>query len=380
MRNIIGTATIVVGALSCLTSAAHAQAEKEWLIAEVAATTGPASTVGTRLSRSVNLWAEEVNAAGGIKGRKVRIVTCNDEGRPDKAVACTRDALRDGAVLIFAHSLTASIRAMQPLVKDGPVTIVASPNVVPEPNTMVFQTSPSDENIMEGFAKFLKANEISELGMIAATDASGEVGVISANKVFPAGGIKLSLARIDLKATDASTQIATVVSPTTKVLYSNYSGAGAATVVKSFTNLGLKVPLVVSYANLSEAFTQVVKDFLPPRLLATGLNALVPSSIEDKATRERTEAFFAAYQKKYNERADMINVNGKFSADVADAILRNVNDPSDAKAVKTFLETTPIASVHPIRFTADRHVGLDAKDVKIVELKGGAWVNPDPVK
>lgn len=352
----------------------------EWLIVEVAPLTGPASTVGTRLSKSAKMWADEVNERGGIKGKKVKLVTCNDEGRPEKAVACTRDAVRDGAVLVFAHSLTASLRAMQPVLANGPVMIIASPNVAPGPETTAYQTSPTDENLTEAIAKFLQQQKIDNLGMIAATDASGEVGVSSAKKVFDENKIKMSIARVDLKATDATTQIAAVAGSDTKIVYSSYSGAGAATVVKSFTNLGLKQPLIVSYANLSQAFIDVVKDFLPARLMGTGVKSLVPATMSDPVLRQRAEKFIAAYRAKYNEPADMINILGKFDADVAEAMLTNLDNPADINAAKKFLESTTIESLHRIRFTPKSHVGLGTDDVLIAEFKKGEWQAADPVR
>jgi branched-chain amino acid transport system substrate-binding protein len=363
-----------------LASHAMAQSDPAWLIVEVAPMSGPASTVGTRLNRSAKMWADEVNNRGGIKGRKIRLVTCNDEGRPEKAVACTRDAVRDGAVLVFAHSLTASIRAIQPVLANGPAMIIASPNIVPSADTPAFQTSPSDEHITEAIAAFLKQNKINKLGMIAATDASGEVGVVSARKVFGDQKIELQVARVDLRATDATTQIARVAGPDTKVVYSSYSGAGAATVVKSFANLNVQQPLIVSYANLSQAFIDVVKGFLPPRLLGTSVKALVLGSIGDPVLRDRSVKFMEAYRKTYNEQPDMINILGKFDTDVAEAILTRVSDPSDAKAVKSFLEGTVIESLHRIRFSPTSHVGLGVDDVIIAEFKGSEWTVADPIR
>lgn len=357
-----------------------AQQSADWLVVEVAPLTGPASTVGTRLNKSSKMWADEVNARGGIKGKKIRLVTCNDEGRPEKAVACTRDAVRDGAAIVLAHSLTASLRAMQPILVNGPVMIIASPNVTPGADTPAYQTSPSDEHITEAIAKFLRQNSIDKIGLIAATDASGEVGVISAKKVFDEKKIKMDVARVDLRATDATTQIATVAGDDTKVVYTSYSGAGAATVVKSFTNLGLKQPLIVSYANLSQAFIDVVKDVLPPRLMGTGVRALVPSTISDPVVRARAEKFIADYRAKYNEPADMINILGKFDTDVAEAILTNVEKPSDIKAAKQYLESNVIESLHRIRFTPQSHVGLSTDDVIIAEFKKTEWQAADSIR
>ena len=373
---------VVVGTvLAAITSPAVAQnSNQEWLVVEVAPLSGPASTVGTRLNRSAKMWADDVNERGGIKGKKVRLVTCNDEGRPEKAVACTRDAVRDGAAVVLGHSLTASLRAMQPILANGPIMIIASPNVVPGADTPAFQTSPSDEHITEAIVGFLKENKVTSIGMVAATDASGEVGVSSARKVFGEHNIGLKVARVDLKATDATTQLATVAGPDTKVVYSSYSGGGAATVVKSFSNLGLKQPLIVSYANLSQAFTDVVKDFLPAHLLGTSVRALVPASLADPTLRQRSEKFAADYRAKFNEPADMINILGKFNVDVAEAVLTKVDNPTDVPAVKKFLESTPIESLHRIRFSPTSHVGMNASDVIIAEFKNNEWRMADPIR
>ena len=226
----------------------------------------------------------------------------------------------------------------------------------------------------------MKANGLNKIGMVAATDASGEVGVASARKVFGAHNIELKLERIDLRATDASTQLASVVGSDVRLVYSSYSGAGAITVVKSYKNLGLQPPVIVSYANISEAFVQLVKDVKPPRLLGTAASSIVPDSLADPGERARSKAFLEQYTKRYSEPADMINLLGKAAADVADAILRKTPNPADFAAVKKFLETTMIESVHNQRFSPTNHVGLDAAAVVIVELKDGRWVLADPVK
>src|SRR5438128_1543206 len=239
--------------------------DKNWLIGEVTPLTGPAATVGTRLNNVSKLWVEEINAKGGIQGRKVELMTCNDENRPEKAVACARDMIDKGAVMIFGNSLTASLRAIQPLVRQGPILLIPSPNVVPPADSYGFQVSPSDLHLTQAIAKYLKANKLSKMGMVAATDASGEVGVESAKKVFGDEKMELKLARIDLRATDATTQLAQVAGSDVKLVYSSYTGGGAVTVVKSFKILGLPQPLMVSYGNMSEAFVSLIKDVRPAR-------------------------------------------------------------------------------------------------------------------
>jgi branched-chain amino acid transport system substrate-binding protein len=359
---------------------AFAQQGGSLIIGEIAPLSGPASTVGTRLNQVAKMWAEDVNQRGGINGRKIELITCNDEGKPEKAVTCAKDLIARGSVLLINDSLAPSIRATMPLVANGPVMIMPSPIITPSPDSYVFQVSPSNVHIMQAIANYLKANQAKTLGMVAATDSSGEIEVENAKSVFSKAGIELKLSRIDLRATDASSQLASVAGADTKVIYSSYAGAGAGTVVKSYANLGLQQPVIVSYGNLSAAFVAVIQDKLPRRLLGTGIAALVPDAMTDAASRERAIAFAKAYQAKYGERVDMINLLGKLNTDTVDAILRNVKNPADPKAVKEYLESKPIASIHNIRFSKTNHVGLSEADLMLVELKNGVWAKADPVK
>jgi branched-chain amino acid transport system substrate-binding protein len=376
----LGNLALPIFVLLAPVGGASAQSEQPWIIGEVAPLTGPVATVGTRLNKAAKMWVDEVNAAGGIKGRKIDHRVCNDENRPEKAVACTRDFIDQGAVIIFGNTLTASLRAMLPLVRSGPILLIPSPNVVPGVDTFAFQVSPTDEDITVAIANYAKASKINKIGMLAATDASGEVGVVSANKIFPAEKIEMKLARIDLRATDASTQLANVASDDVGLVYSSYSGGGAITVVKSYQNLGLRQPLIVSYANISDAFVQLVKDVKPARLLGSAAASIVPDTLKDPGARARSKAFMEAYTKKYAEPADMINVMGRAETDVADAILRKSSNPTDYPAVKKWLETNVVESVYNQTFSPTNHVGVDAAGVVIVELKNNTWVPADPAK
>jgi branched-chain amino acid transport system substrate-binding protein len=361
-------------------SSAVAQSDKPWIVGQVVPLTGPVATVGARVDQSTQLWVEQVNAAGGIRGRKVQLLNCNDENRPERAVACARDMIEKGASIILGNTLTASIRAIQPLTRQGPIFIIASPNVVPAPSTYDFQVSPSDEVITEAIADFMQANGLTKIGMVAATDASGEVGVESAKKVFPKRNIDVIIERIDLKANDASTQLVSVAGKGVRLVYSSYSGGGAVTVVKGFKNLGLEQPLIVSYANISDAFVQLIKDVKPTRLMGTALAGIVPATMKDPGEQARARRFTEQFTQRYSQRPDMLNVLGKLLTDTADAILRYAPDPENPASVKQWLETTVVESIHNQRFSASNHVGINASAVALVELKDNDWVPAGPVK
>jgi ABC-type branched-subunit amino acid transport system substrate-binding protein len=216
--------------------------------------------------------------------------------------------------------------------------------------------------------------------MIAATDASGEAATMRAHEIFPSHGISLDLARIDLRANDASIQLAQIAGSGAKVIFSSYSGGSAAAVVKSYANLGLTQPLIVSYANVSDQFLSLIRNDQPERLLATAVKATVPELLSDPMERQRTLSFAASYKASSGARIDQLNLIALGLADTTEAILRNVSDPTDAKAVRAFLQSTSIKSFQTIRFSPESHVGMGTGDLAIVELKNGEWAKAAPVQ
>jgi branched-chain amino acid transport system substrate-binding protein len=365
--------------LGILLLAGPAMAADPWTVGIIAPTTGPIATVGVRQLSAVQWWAQDANAHGGIRGRQINLVHCNDEGSPEKSVTCMRDLESRGAVLILNGSVSGPIFADMPLVSNGPVMVTPSPNVLPPADSYVFQTSPSDLELTKAIAAYAKANAVKQIAMIAATDASGEVGVTNARNVFKQQGVNYKLARIDLNASDASIQLGAIANGA-QFIYSNYSGGGAVTVVKSYANLGLQQPLLISYANISDSFLALIKDDMPQRLLAVGLKAAAPDLITDAAVRAHVEYFSKSYTAWKHEPIDHLSLLGLTMADVASAVLAHVNDPTKAADVRKYLEEHAIPSVGTLHFSHTSHVGFSAADVTALEYKGNRWEKAGSLK
>src|SRR5438445_13093687 len=54
-------------------------------IGEVGSMTGTEATVGTSSDRGIQLAVKEVNGAGGIKSRQIRVIALEDGGKPEEA-------------------------------------------------------------------------------------------------------------------------------------------------------------------------------------------------------------------------------------------------------------------------------------------------------
>ena len=378
IRGKILSSLAVAIALCASAASRDAMAADPIIVGVISPMTGPMGPLGPVSTSAILWWAQSVNKSGGIRGRQVKVDVCDDEGNPEKAVTCARRHIENGAVLLLDNSVSGTIRAIMPMLGSGPAMIIASPIVNPDPKTYVFQISPTDLDITKGLLNYLKANKIDKLAMIAATDTTGEANAQNAMRVFPPAGVKLSLARIDLGATDASIQLANVVKDN-RIIYSGYSGAGAATVVKSFYNLGLTIPFIISNANLTDAFMKLIKDNMPPRLLGLGLGVMVPGFLKEPG-KTRFEEFKRSFEASNKQPIALLTLQGLMMSDTAEAVLRHVDNPRDASAVKRFLETNAVSSIVPIVFSPDRHVGTGPEIVAVVEYKNNKWVAADPLK
>ena len=108
--------TVVVAALSAL---APAQAQEPIKIGFAGALTGPAAFVGVEIKRGAEIAIDEINAKGGIGGRKLLLVSRDDEHNPVKTVAQYRElAEREKVVAMIGATNSASMLAVAPIVND----------------------------------------------------------------------------------------------------------------------------------------------------------------------------------------------------------------------------------------------------------------------
>ena len=91
-----------------------ALAADPFVVGVISPMTGPMATVGAQSTAGLRLWAQALNAAGGIKGRQIELDVCDDQGTPENAVTCARHHIERHAAIILDNSISATIRAITP--------------------------------------------------------------------------------------------------------------------------------------------------------------------------------------------------------------------------------------------------------------------------
>lgn len=93
--------------LACAGSAAAAQGAP-LLIGAVVSQSGPHADLGTEYGRGLELWRDEVNAAGGVLGRRIELRVLDDASDASRTGALYAQMLRDGAAALIGPYGTAA--------------------------------------------------------------------------------------------------------------------------------------------------------------------------------------------------------------------------------------------------------------------------------
>jgi len=125
-----------------------------------AALTGDQASFGNATVQGVKLAAEEINASGGVLGRKIRLVIEDDAGRPDQAASVvTKLITSDGVIAVIGENSSTQSLAGAPLCQTNKIPMISPSSTNPtvtEKGDYIFRvcfTDPYQGKALAAFAK-----------------------------------------------------------------------------------------------------------------------------------------------------------------------------------------------------------------------------------
>ncbi|PID75764.1 MAG: branched chain amino acid ABC transporter substrate-binding protein [Deltaproteobacteria bacterium] len=88
-------------------------AEETLKVGVQAPITGSYANEGQGIDQSVRLLAEQINAKGGVMGRQIEVITCDDEGTAMKAAICAKDLVNKGVSMVIGSYTSTCAEAAQ---------------------------------------------------------------------------------------------------------------------------------------------------------------------------------------------------------------------------------------------------------------------------
>jgi branched-chain amino acid transport system substrate-binding protein len=182
------------------------------------ALTGPASALGQGMKKGATVYFDRINAAGGINGRKIRLVSVDDGYEPKNTVARTEELIRKEKVFVlFGYVGTPTSAAVLPSVNDAKIPFwgaFTGAEILRTPvNRWVFNVRGSyfDEAEMQ-VAELVDRLKLKKVGIFYQNDAYGQAvraGVLKALKrrgLEPAGEATYERNTVDVGAALATLQ------------------------------------------------------------------------------------------------------------------------------------------------------------------------------
>jgi len=75
--------------------------------------TGKYANEGQSIDNGVRLIVDQLNAKGGLLGKKVEVVSCDDEGKAQKAAICARKLVNEGVMAVIGSYTSGATEAAQ---------------------------------------------------------------------------------------------------------------------------------------------------------------------------------------------------------------------------------------------------------------------------
>ena len=105
----------VVALLVAILFSFSAMAEGVIKIGVQAPITGKFASEGQSIDKAVRLVVKQVNEKGGILGKKLEVVTCDDEGKAVKAAICARKLVNAGVIAVIGSYTSTCTEAAEPI-------------------------------------------------------------------------------------------------------------------------------------------------------------------------------------------------------------------------------------------------------------------------
>ena len=204
--------SLIAGAASLgLARPAFAQTAEPIRIGWLCSLTGPASAPAIGFDRGVQFAAATLNAAGGVKGRKIEIVTRDTQGDPTKAVNAVQDLISRAKVNAVwgptnsGESLATTpimARAKMPNIHPCVVDSLIDPAKYPN----AFRIAPSNgqwDDAVRGYT--MKTLGVKDVAVFGDTTGYGTTAVAASVAAFGKDGAKVTYqAQIDSTQPDVS--------------------------------------------------------------------------------------------------------------------------------------------------------------------------------
>ncbi|HMI32475.1 MAG TPA: ABC transporter substrate-binding protein [Candidatus Limnocylindrales bacterium] len=327
----VSTLVIAVASLLVLTSCAKREAEIK--VGEYGSLTGGTATFGTSSKNGIELFVDNLNAQGGIGGRKIHVLVEDDQSKPEEAATAVNKLIaQDGVVAVLGEVASSRSLAAAPICQNASVPMISPSSTNPkvtEIGDYIFRVcyiDPFQGMVIAKFAKntlhFSKAailrdnkNDYSVgLANYFAEAFKGMGGTIVADEAYAEGDQDFKAQLTNLKGKK----------PEFIFVPGYYTEVGL--IARQARELGITVPMLGGDGWVSERLLEVAQDALNGSYFVNHYYENDPNPI--------VQNFVQSYRKRYNSTPDGLAALAYDAAGVLTTAMQQLLS-ADPKAFET---------------------------------------------
>lgn len=343
------------------------------------AVTGPAAFLGEPERNSAKMVIDEINKAGGVKGRKLELVSYDTAGDATKAVQLATKLIKDDKVVaIIGPSTTGETMAVIPVAEKEQIPLIscsAGSKITDPVKKWVFKTAQNDALAVGRIFEYLQKTKQTNVSILTVSDGFGASGREQLKSQAARYGISIvSDDTYGPKDTDMTAQLTKIRGSHAQAIICWGTNPGPAVIAKNARQLGIKTPLFMSHGVSSKKFIELAGEAAEGIKLPSGKVVVADMLSGSDKQKKSLMAFVKDYQNHYKAEGD------HFGGHAWDAVMliRNAveNGAYTAAAIRDQLERAKgFAGIGgTFNYSPQDHAGLGKDAFVLVEVKNRDWV------
>jgi len=316
---------LVLSSLIGVASIASAQNVKIIGLVEL---TGTGTTSGTNFDNGIKLAVKEINAAGGILGKKIDYVSYDTQSNPGVAKGLTDKAVDEGAYVVMGPVFSGSIMVSMASTKRAEIpnfTGGEAAAITQQGNPYIFRTSFTQSTAMPKIANYIRDKvKAKTVDVVYVNNDFGKGGRDLIIKSLEARGIKIGA---DISSEPGQVDFSSVVVKAKQsngdALFAYTNEEESARLLRELKKQGYKKPVIGETVLTSQKVIELAGDAANGAIAHVGLTADAPQASVKK--------FDAAFQKEYNTRSDHNGLKGYIGMYTVKAVTEKIGK-FDSKA------------------------------------------------
>ncbi|MEV0628549.1 ABC transporter substrate-binding protein [Nonomuraea wenchangensis] len=342
--------------------------------------TGNYTPLGSEDKKAVELAVEQVNAAGGLLGRKVELVTRDDKTAPDQGIVAYNQIKGDIDALIGPVFSNAAL-AVEPLAQRDkmPYLSLAPAQEQVEPiKSYVFVTPALSSMYAERYLQYIQAEGIKTIAVAWDSKSAYSVsGHQSMTALAGKYGVTIAVDEpYETTNSDFSALFQHVRDSRAEALVFWGSGAPGVTAAKQYVASGLKTPLFLTASQASKLWLE------PMGAAAEGMTVqsaigVIGEHLPAGRQKQVIEQMAGPYRQKHGYPPPQFAQDGYSASLLLFEAIRKANS-TDKEKVRQALESMDLVTPNGrFRYSATDHSGLSPEYISVNTVKNGAFV-PTP--